>query len=294
VEDVEKGIGSLMTKFLRECPKNFAESAMDDITFAFTPPPSPPTEATPAPKDTAPSVTGGPTAAVTPPASAPNAAPPPPAPDPKLVAEVQELLESITANKESEKKFNKAVRGVFLKVFTNELYDSAHNFELLKDYTRQQMSETLLLDENVKKAADGNVPQAPKEKTEFENALKKSLDKALQAGLEKLRTKLTEVKDQWVKTQGALEIKQRHKDYLKGRLEPCDFGTCGFKFDYMLAETTRANMESFVAKLAGRDWNSLFPEDAPLPPPKSVKKATSKVAASQGKTPTVAVGTSDQ
>jgi len=294
VEDVEKGIGSLMTKFLRECPKNFAESAMDDITFAFTPPPSPPTEATPAPKDTAPSVTGGPTAAVTPPASAPNAAPPPPAPDPKLVAEVQELLESITANKESEKKFDKAVRGVFLKVFTNELYDSAHNFELLKDYTRQQMSETLLLDENVKKAANGNVPQAPKEKTEFENALKKSLDKALQAGLEKLRTKLTEVKDQWVKTQGALEIKQRHKDYLKGRLEPCDFGTCGFKFDYMLAETTRANMEAFVAKLAGRDWNSLFPEDAPLPPPKSVKKATSKVAASQGKTPTVAVGTSDQ
>jgi hypothetical protein len=294
VEDVEKGIGSLMTRFLRECPKNFAKFARDALTVAFTPPlsPHPLAEATPAPKDAAPSAAVGPTAAVTPPT--PNAVPLPPAPDPKLVAEVEKLLGNISTSKESEKEFDKDVQGVFLKIFTNSNYNSASNFVLLKDYTRQQMSDLLLLDENVKKAADGKVPHAPKEKTEFENALKKSLDKALQASLEKLRTKLTEVKDQWVKTQGALEIKQRHKDYLKDRLEPCDFGTCGFKFDYMLAETTRANMEAFVAKLAGRDWNSLFPEDAPLPPSKSVKKATSKVAASQEKTPTVAVGTSDQ
>lgn len=32
-------------------------------------------------------------------------------------------------------------------------------------------------------------------------------------------------------------------------LEPCDFGACGFRFDYVQAETTRANLEALVARL---------------------------------------------
>ncbi|NTX06003.1 hypothetical protein [Myxococcus sp. CA040A] len=41
-------------------------------------------------------------------------------------------------------------------------------------------------------------------------------------------------------------------------LEPCDFGACGFRFDYVLAETTRANMEALVSRLGGPDWDALF------------------------------------
>ncbi|WP_163868590.1 hypothetical protein [Myxococcus eversor] len=34
-------------------------------------------------------------------------------------------------------------------------------------------------------------------------------------------------------------------------LEPCDSGACGFRFDYVQAETTRANLETLVARLGG-------------------------------------------
>jgi hypothetical protein len=294
VEDVEKGIGALMTTFLRRCPKDFAESAINDIETAFTPPPlPPPTQDTQAPKDAVPVPAVVPTAAATPPAPEPNAVPPPPAPDPKFAIEVEKLLGSIKAE-----DFDKQVRGVFLKVFSNPLYNSDGNFVLLKDYTRKQMFETLLPEDSVKKAAEGGAPQTPKEKKAFEKALEEALAKSLkgatQSGLEKLRTKLTEVKDEWVKKLHVEKIKERHQEYLKDRLEPCDFGACGFKFDYMLAETTRPNMEAFVAKLGDRDWNALFPEDAPPPPPKPAKKAPSKPAASKGKTPTAAAGTADK
>jgi hypothetical protein len=70
-----------------------------------------------------------------------------------------------------------------------------------------------------------------------------------------------------VKEQQINALREKHDEFLKQGLEPCDFGDCGFKFDYMLAETPRANIEAFVAKLGDRGWNSLFPEDAPLPPP---------------------------
>jgi hypothetical protein len=296
VEDVEKGIGALMTRFINKCPKDFADSAIREIERAFAPPPPPPppAEPTPTPKDTVPSTAGGPTAAATPPTPDPNAVPPPPPPDPKLVATVEKHLERISTDNTPEKAFDKAVRGVFLRVFTNTDYDNDNNFELLKDLTLKQVTELLLLDENVKKEAEGKAPQAPKEKTEFEKALKNSREKALQAGLEKLRTKLTETQDAWVKKQYDIAIKDRHKEYLRDRLESCDFGMCGFKFDYVLAETTRPNMEAFVAKLGDRDWNELFPEDAPPPPPKPAKKGPSKKpAASKDKTPEVASGASD-
>lgn len=41
-------------------------------------------------------------------------------------------------------------------------------------------------------------------------------------------------------------------------LEPCDSGACGFRFDYVQAETTRANLETLVARLGGPDWDELF------------------------------------
>ncbi|MFY2560384.1 hypothetical protein ACN469_22420 [Corallococcus terminator] len=36
-------------------------------------------------------------------------------------------------------------------------------------------------------------------------------------------------------------------------LEPCDFGACGFRFDYVQAETSRANMEVLMARLGEPD-----------------------------------------
>jgi hypothetical protein len=294
VEDVEKGIGALMTRFINKCPKDFADSAINDVETAFTPPPlPPPTQDTQAPTDAAPvPAVASPTAA-TPPAPEPNTVPPPPAPDPKLATEVEKLIGSVKAE-----DFDKQVLGVFLKVFSNPLYNSDGNFVLLKDYTRKQIFEALLSEDSVKKAAEGGAPQAPKEKKSFEKALEEALAKSLkgatQSGLEKLQTKLTEVKDEWVKKLYVEKIKERHQEYLKDRLEPCDFGACGFKFDYMLAETTRPNMEAFVAKLGDRDWSALFPEDAPPPPPRPAKKAPSKSASSNGKTPTAGAGTADR
>jgi hypothetical protein len=201
------------------------------------------------------------------------------------VAAVEKLLDESS----SYKGFDKKVRETFLKVFSNKKYEDAEHFELLKSYTREKVHSGLLLDENVKKAIEGR-PQAPKEARAFEKELEKTFNQAIDAGLETLRTKLTETKDAWVKEQHAEELKKRYGAYLKDGLEPCDFGACGFRFDYMLAETTRANMEAFVAKLGGRDWNALFPEDAPppslkpkkQPPPKSAGKKSKPHAPSTG------------
>lgn len=284
VEDVEKGIGPMMTAFLRKCPKNFAESAHGAIENAFTPPP-PPVEATQTPEGAVPLPAVSPTVVATPPTMEANVEPPLPPADPKLVAKVETLLESL-----SPKEFDKEVRSTFLKVFTHPLYDRASNFVLLKDYTRTQAFDALLLDENVKKAAAEGTPHLSKERKALEKSLENSLDNAIQVGLEDLQKKLAEVKEVWLKKQHEREIEERHEAYLKDRLEPCDFGVCGFKFDYMLVETKRANMEAFVAKLAGRDWNELFPEDAPPPPPRPAKKTPSKPATRKSASPTAAAG----
>lgn len=268
VEDVEKAIGLKMMEFIGKCPSVFAGPARDAITVAFTPPPPlPPLSETPPEPGTAASPTE----------PDPKAVVPPPAPDPLFVAAVEKLLDE----SRSYKDFDKEVREAFLKVFPNKKYDSAENFALLKSYTRREMLVGLLPEENAKKAVEG-VPLEPKEARTFEKELEKTFKKAIETGLENLRTKLTETQDAWVKEQHTGEIKKRHEAYLKDGLEPCDFGACGFRFDYMLAETTRANMEAFVAKLGGRDWNVLFPEDAP-PPPK--KQAPSKSAGKKSKPP---------
>ncbi|MBZ4419190.1 hypothetical protein [Myxococcus sp. RHSTA-1-4] len=286
VADVEKGIGSMMSTFLLKLPTAFAEEARDAVTKAFAPPPPlEPAESTPATDDAALSPATS-TDAATPSAPDPKAVTPQPAPDPKLVETATKLLdESVTQD-----DFDKQVRGVFQKVFPNPSYDSASNFELLKSFTRQKMIEALLFEENVKTAAGGGAPQPTREKKAFEKALEKTLKGALDKGLEELRMKLTEVRDAWVQDEHTRHIKRRRDAFFKDRLEPCDFGTCGFTFDYMLAETTRANMESFVAKLGERDWNTLFPEDAPPLAPKPAKKPPSKSASNKGKSPKVAAG----
>jgi hypothetical protein len=295
VADVEKGIGPAMTTYLGNLPKDFAESANRAIEMAFTPPPPPPppTEAAQAPKNAAPSVAGTPTAAATLPEPNANVLSPPPLPDPRRVAEAEKLIASTSATKAAEKAFDNGVRAVFESVFKED-YETDSNFALLRDYTRQQMMEPLLLDEHVKKAAEGKVPEAPNEKAEFEKALQTSLDQAEKAALAKLKTQLTEVKTTWLKDTHAEHIKLRHDEFLESRLEPCDFGDCKFEFDYVLAETTRTDIEAVVAKLGSRDWNTLFPEDAPPPPPKPPKKekAPSRQPVGQGKPPSVAGGAS--
>ncbi|NTX08866.1 hypothetical protein HUA75_44645, partial [Myxococcus sp. CA040A] len=290
VEDVEKAIGPKMTEFIGKCPSDFAEPASDAIMMAFTrPPPPPPLTKTPPEPGAAASATAlDPKAVVPPPAPDPKAIVPPPAPDPLFVAAVEKLLDE----SRSYKDFDKEVRATFLKVFPNKKYENPKNFALLKSYTREKVLAGLLPEENVQKAVEGPPPE-PKEARAFEKALEKTFKKATETGLENLRTKLTETKDAWAKAEHTLQINRRHAEYLKDGLEPCDFGACGFRFDYMLAETTRANMEAFVSKLGGRDWNALFPEDAPLPPPpspKPKKQAPSKSAGKKGKPPPPSAG----
>ncbi|MCP3136406.1 hypothetical protein [Pyxidicoccus xibeiensis] len=263
VEDVEKAIGVKMLEVLQSCPDDFAPPAREAITEAFTPPPPlPSTEATQEPEAASPTVPD------------PKVAAAPPVPDPKVVAAVELLFDEHI----SDKDFVREVRKTLLKVFTKNSYDSTTNFELLKAYTREKVLAALVPEENVQKAVDGS-PLAPKEA----KALRKTIDKAIDTGTADLQTKLTEVKDAWVKAQYTRAIAGRHQLFLTEGLEPCDFGACGFKFDYMLAETTLADMEAFVSKLGGREWNALFPEDAPPPPPKPAKKAPSKPPA-KGKT----------
>jgi hypothetical protein len=259
VEDVDKGIGALMTTFLKKCPEDFAKPAILAIEKAFTPPPPPEPAA------------AAPPASAAPPAPDPTAVAVPPAPDPKLVAAVEKLFDEHT----SDKDFVKAVRETLGKVFPSKSYDSAQNFELIKAFTREKVLAALLPDETLKKALAGST-LPPKEAKAHEKALKKTLEQALDTATEELRVKLTEVKDTWLLEQRTEQIQRRHGEFLKDGLEPCDFGVCGFKFDYMLAETTRAHMETFVSKLGDRDWNTLFPDDAPPPPPKPDKKASSK------------------
>ncbi|NTX06011.1 hypothetical protein HUA75_30065, partial [Myxococcus sp. CA040A] len=278
VQDVETAIGPKMTEFIGKCPSVFARPASDAIIVAFTPPPPPLTE-TPPPE---------PGAAASPAAPDPKAVVPQPAPDPLFVVAVEKLLDE----SRSYKDFDKEVRATFLKVFLNKKYETPENFALLKSYTRKKVLAALLPEEDVQKAVEGP-PPVPKEARAFEKTLEKTFKMAIETGLENLRTKLTETKDAWAKAQHTLQINGRHARYLKDGLEPCDFGACGFRFDYMLAETTRANMEAFVSKLGGRDWNALFPEDAPLPPPpspKPKKQAPSKSAGKKDKPPPPSAG----
>jgi hypothetical protein len=162
-------------------------------------------------------------------------------PDPKIRAAVEKLLDESKAAKD----FDAQVKNTFLQVFANKKYNSSGNFELLKKSAREKTIEALTV-------------------ASTEDDIKQSLN----ASLEGLKKTLTEVKDSWVKEQHAKEIAKKHPDFLAEGLESCDFGGCGFKFDYILAETSRANMEAFVAKLGDRPWNTLFPDDAPPPPKK--------------------------
>ncbi|MFP2926078.1 hypothetical protein ACLESO_12830 [Pyxidicoccus sp. 3LG] len=271
VEDVEKTIGSKMTEFIGKCPSAFAEPARDAITVAFTPPPPP------SPLTETASESG---TAASPTEPDPRAVVPPPASDPMFVAAVEKLLDE----SRSYKDFDKDVRETFLKVFPNKKYENPENFALLKSYTREKVLAGLLPEESVKKAVEGPPPE-PKEARAFEKALEKTFNKAIETGLENLRTKLLETKNAWVKKEHERQIQRRHQSFLEDGLEPCDFGACSFRFDYMLAETTRANMEAFVSKLDGRDWNVLFPEDAPPPSPKPKKQAPSKSAGKKSKPP---------
>jgi len=195
----------------------------------------------------------------------PSPPPPPPKPpeptakpDPKIRAAIEKLLDGSTAAKD----FNDRVKTTFLQVFPNKGYNSPDNFELLKKYAREK--------------ALGGLTEA---------SVEDDVKKALETSLEDLKKKLTEVKDSWVKDKHSREIGKKHSDFLEQGLEPCDFGNCGFKFDYMLAETSKANMEAFVSKLGDRPWNTLFPDDAPPPPPPPPKQPKAASAPAKDKAP---------
>jgi hypothetical protein len=234
VEDVEKGIGANMTAYLKKCPKEFAMEANDALLNAF--PPTPPKPATPDLKTT----TADPQAAA--------------APDLKVRTGIEKLVDASKAYKE----FDGTVRSTFRQVFT-KAYEKEETVTLMKSHAREKVLTALMAVDPVKKAAEAGSTD-PKS---VEEDVKKAIDPAI----EDLRKKLTETKDAWIKDLQPKLIQKKHLDFVGEGLEPCDFGGCGFKFDYMLAETTRANMEAFVSKLGDRDWNSLFPEDAPQPPP---------------------------
>jgi hypothetical protein len=129
-----------------------------------------------------------------------------------------------------------------------------------------------------------------------DKSVEEDIKAAVKVSADELEKKLNEVKDAWVKKQAEEELKKKHAQYLEDGLEPCDFGDCGFKFDYMLAETSQANMEAFVAKLGDRGWSALFPEETPRADPKPPKQskpspakstpsAPAKVATAPAKTP---------
>ena len=111
-----------------------------------------------------------------------------------------------------------------------------------------------------------------------ETDIKKFVDEAM----EEVNKEMAAFKEKWLKDMYAEAIQSRYVDFLKDGLEPCDFGNCGFRFDYVLAELPRDGMEEFVTKLGARDWNSLFPQDAPpaapkpTPSPKTVAKLPAK------------------
>jgi len=71
-----------------------------------------------------------------------------------------------------------------------------------------------------------------------------------------------EAMQKWAEEQKKLIINDLHQSYSGQMLEPCDFGACGWKFDYMLAALPKSEMQAFVSKLGDRSWASLFPHDA--------------------------------
>jgi hypothetical protein len=163
---------------------------------------------------------------------------------------LRETVEKLFAESKAHQEFTSQVQKAYWKQFSSEEYYNKNTYSLLQNYAREKVFSALSdksTEEDIKKAAD--------------------------ASIEEFTRKLDETKDAWVKSTFAQAIKIKHEEYLDDGLEPCDFGTCGFKFDYMLAETTRANLEAFVSKLGDRDWNSLYPEDAPPPAPKRPKPA---------------------
>ncbi|ATB39717.1 hypothetical protein CYFUS_005165 [Cystobacter fuscus] len=190
-----------------------------------------------------------------PPTSAETSAPNEPkaaaTPDSKRL---REAVEKLFAESKSHQEFTSQVEKAYWKQFPSEKYYNKNTYSLLQNYAREKVLSALSdksTEEDIKKAAD--------------------------ASIEEFTKKLIETKDAWVKSNYAREIEDRYEEYLVDGLEPCDFGTCGFKFDYMLAETTRTNMEAFVSKLGDRDWNSLYPQDASPPAPKPPKPAVPRV-----------------
>jgi len=164
---------------------------------------------------------------------------------------LRETVEKLFAESKAYQEFTSQVEKAYWTQFPSEEYYNKNTYSLLQNYAREKVLDALndkSTEEDIKKAAD--------------------------ASIEEFTKKLARTKGDWVKSTCVGQIELRHADYLADGLEPCDFGTCGFKFDYMLAETTRANMEAFVSKLGERDWNALYPQDAPPPAPKPPKPAT--------------------
>jgi hypothetical protein len=80
--------------------------------------------------------------------------------------------------------------------------------------------------------------------------------------LGRISLRVGEALKQWAEEQKKLIINQLHPSYVKDKLEPCDFGACRWRFDYMLAALPRSEMQAFVSKLGDRSWESLFPHEA--------------------------------
>lgn len=174
----------------------------------------------------------------------------------------------VAEGNQSVKNFDKEIRSTLLKVFTNDTYPTARILELLQRHAQETTLAGLLSDQAARSAL-----QVRPLDTASRKVLDKALSEARATGMNALHAKLAETKDAWVKAQHKKLIEGRHREFQKQHLEPCDFGACGFRFDYMLAEITRARMESFVAKLGDRSWDVLFPEDAPPPPARPTAKA---------------------
>jgi hypothetical protein len=203
----------------------------------------------------------------------------PEAPDPKVTPakldpKVREAVEKLVSTSKAYKELDGLVQKAYWKLFPTGEYYSKETYALIQTHAREKVLGALT-----------------------DKSMEQDVTTAVKASAEELEKKLNEVKEAWVTKQAKQVIEDKHGEYLEDGLEPCDFGDCGFKFDYMLAETSQANMEAFVAKLGDRGWNSLFPEDTPRadpkppkqskpPPTKSTTSAPAKVATAPTKSPT--------
>lgn len=118
-------------------------------------------------------------------------------------------------------------------------------------------------DEAARKKAEAEAERAAQKKLEEARKAKDKavIDKAVQAQLALARTGLEKVKADWLAEARKIAIDAKCKEFSREGIEPCDFGACGFRFDYVLAELTQAEMEIIVSKLGGRKWSELFPDD---------------------------------